>query len=243
MMTHVIVTRSSQEKTVARRRQRLSAEQELALVTQVKERTELLKTKKKTLTLEEQRIRIDGERAFNSLVKEYKCLILSLVDRFNFLDQVTTDELYQVAVIAINQAISKHNPNRNGKLSRFSSWAFLIIRSKFIDMSKAELGLVNRTNGVRVELVRNNCHANERTPLKVSMEEDLKAQIDQVVEESLPVESVQVLRAFYYDGKRSKQIAAELGRSGPAIDRQNRMSRTELRANPRLQELAEAYIA
>jgi DNA-directed RNA polymerase specialized sigma subunit len=170
MMTHVIVTRSSQEKTVARRRQRLSAEQELALVTQVKERTELLKTKKKTLTLEEQRIRIDGERAFNSLVKEYKCLILSLVDRFNFLDQVTTDELYQVAVIAINQAISKHNPNRNGKLSRFSSWAFLIIRSKFIDMSKAELGLVNRTNGVRVELVRNNCHANERTPLKVSME-------------------------------------------------------------------------
>jgi RNA polymerase sigma factor (sigma-70 family) len=242
-MTYAIVSRSSQEKTVARRRQRLSAEQELALVAQVKERTELLKSKKGNFTLEEQRIRIEGERAFNSLVKEYKFLILSLVDRFNFLDHVTTDELYQVAVIAINHAISKHNPNRNGKLSRFSSWAFLKIRSKFIDMSKAELGLVNRTNGVRVALVRNNCYANERTPLKVSMEGDLKAQIDQVVEESLPAESAQVLRAFYYDGKRSKQIAAELGTSGPAIDRQNRMSRIELKAHPLLQELAEAYIA
>jgi hypothetical protein len=51
------------------------------------------------------------------------------------------------------------------------------------------------------------------------------------------------LRAFYYDGKRSKQIAAELGTSGPAIDRQNRMSRIELKAHPLLQELAEAYIA
>ena len=112
-------------------RQYLSAEQELSLVAQVKERTELLKRKQDNFTLEEHRIRIRGERAFNTLLEDYQGVMWRLVMRYSFLNRLTLDEMYQIAMVAVERAVSTHDPNRAGKQRKFSSWVFLKISSRF----------------------------------------------------------------------------------------------------------------
>jgi RNA polymerase sigma factor (sigma-70 family) len=239
-MTYATLSAPSQRKSAAR--QYLTLEQELALVAQIKERNELLKSKKDSLTLEEQRIRLRGERAFNRLVKEYKCLIWSLVNRFSFVERITEDEMYQIAIIAINYAISKHDPDRFGKRRMFSSWVSMKVKCRLIDMYRSELCLCNRTRAIHVALVKNSCFANNQTPLTFSMEEDLRTQLDRIVTSSMSNENAHMFKKFYLEGKQTSHIAMELGTTYRFVEGRNRRSRDQLRKNPRLQELAETYL-
>ena len=244
-MTYATLSASSSEKTAAR--QYLSADQELALVAQVKERTELLKLKKDSFTLDEQRIRIKGERAFNTLIDEYRGLIWSIVHRYSFSKRITTEELFQVAIIAVNYAVGKHEQNRGHK---FSSWVFLKIKSRFTDLYRSELCLTRRLKITQDSLVKHTRIANEQTPLKVtlekekvSLEEKFSECLNQIIMATLPEGHVQALKEQYFEGKPVQDIAKEQGKPSWFIEGKNRRSRVKLKANPRLRELAQEYFS
>jgi RNA polymerase sigma factor (sigma-70 family) len=171
---HGTSSQSTQRQTTAR--PYLTNEQQLALVAQVKERNELLKIKQDNFAFEEQWIRINGERAFNTLIHEYRNLIWWIVRRYNFSRQITLDEMFQIAVIAVKYAINKHNPNRKGKICPFSGWACLKIKSRLISLYRSELGLTKRMRTIQNDLVKKGFSINETTPLKISTESDLRSQ-------------------------------------------------------------------
>jgi hypothetical protein len=71
-MTYATLPLPSQKKPATR--QYLTEEQVLCLVDLVKERNKLLENKKDSLILDEERIRIKGDRAFNALAHiSHKC--------------------------------------------------------------------------------------------------------------------------------------------------------------------------
>ena len=247
-MTQAILSASTQHQTAAR--QYLTAEQDWALVTQVKERTELLKLKKDDFTLEEHRIRIRGERAFKTLIEVYRRLIWGLVYRYQFSERITDDEMYQIAIIAVNYAMSRHNPNRKGKLSKFSTWVFLQVKCRFIDLYRSELSLARRVKVVQNSLSQDAGNANEQTPLKASLEAErdsleagFKEQLNQIITSTLRADYAQTIKEQYFVNKKLVHIAHEQGKSPSYIRAKNTISRKKLRENPKLRELAQAYFS
>lgn len=238
-MTYAIASRSSQEKTIAD--EYLTAEQENLLVVHVRERTELLKNKQDNFTLEEQKIRIRGERAFNTLVDKYRRLIWSLVYRFNFSERITTEEMYQFAVIVVNRAINNHKPNRNGRQAKFSQWVFVQIRQQFINLFRDEIRYEQRCIKVCNCLISNTCLTNKQTSLKLALEENFREQIEQIITTALTGKRAEVFQGCYLNGESPQEIAARLGLSERAVYSHRSKARKKLMANPRFQELAQEY--
>ena len=240
-MAQVIISESIQQKTSAR--QRLTAEQELALVAQVKERNELLKRKKDSFTLEEQRIRIKGERAFNALVDGYRNLIWSLVYRFKVSNRIAYDDMYQAAVKEIDRAVNTHNPKKIGKQAKFSTWVCIHIRSKFITLFRDEYRFVSKNEAFCNNLINTNHLINEQTPLKVAIKGDFREQIEQTIKHSLSEKQSTTVIAHFLEGERLTQIALKLGESTECIEKRSSNGSKLLRTNPRLQELAQVYFS
>ena len=239
-MAYTIATRSNQDKTAAR--QYLTAEQTMALVMQIKQRNEFLKINKGTLTLEEKLLCIRGERAFNELLDEYQGYIWSIIHRYNFADRITTDEMYQYAVIAFNRAISTHNPDKPVIQKTFSGWVYLHIKSKFSDLYRAELRRSKRVEAASGSL-KIYFQSDNNTPLDSAIEENLKEIIDQETEAALPQRKTQVLRSFYLQGLSRTDIARSVKCSPKTVDYLRRDSLKELSTRPKLRELAEAYFS
>lgn len=239
-MTQATLSASTQEKAPVRRY--LTPDQELALIVQVQERTQLLQSKTACLTLDEHRIRIQGERAFNRLVEDYKGTIYRLIHRYRFLNRITFDEMYQIALVAFEKAVSSFNPKCPGKQRKFSSWAFLKITSKYISLYRSEL-VYSRKVRSAYEGARATDKPSEYQPPAPLPQANLKQIIVQEIEASLPMSDAQILKDFYINRYSMKVIALNFGYSTEVLNKCKRQSLRKLRTNPRLQELAEEYIA
>ena len=239
-MAQVILSVSIQEKVPVR--QYLTVEQELALIAQVQERTQLLKSKTDPLTPEEQRTRIQGERAFERLLADNKGTICRLIHRYNFLNRIAFDEMYQIALVAFEKAVSSFNPKCSGKQRKFTSWVFLKISSKYISLYRSELVFSRKVKSA-YDALRACDKPNEYRPPNPLPEASLKEIILQEIESSLPKSDVQILKDYYFHEYPAKEIALSFGYSSAVLYKRKRNSLEQLRTNPRLQELAEAYIA
>lgn len=239
-MAYATLSVSIQEKAPVR--QYLTPEQELSLIAQVKERTQLLQSKTACLTLEEQRIRIQGERAFERLLADYKGTIYRLIHRYSFLNRITFDEMYQIALVAFEKAVSSFNPKCSGKQRKFSSWVFLKITSKYISIYRSEL-VHSRKVRSAYDGLRACDKPNEYKSPKPLPEANLKKVIIQEIESSLPESDAQILKDYFLHEYSMKVIALNFGDSTTVLSMRKRKSLKQLRSNPRLQELAEAYIA
>lgn len=240
-MTYATLSASSSEKTAAR--QYLSTDQELALIAQVKERTELLKVKKDNFTLDEQLIRIRGERAFNTLFSEYRFLVWHLIKRFSISDRVTLEEMQQHAAIGFDKAINSYKTSTGCHKERLSGWVFFVLRRKFIGIFRSEMNFVKRTKNIEQGLIKTLQASNNETPIKALMQEEIKIKIELAIPESLTDVQSKVFIAHYYNEVPGKVLAAQLGTTNQAIKDKNRWSRISLRKNPRLQELAQEYFS
>jgi RNA polymerase sigma factor (sigma-70 family) len=177
------------------------------------------------------------------LVAEHTNLIWLLIHRFNVSDRITPDEMYQIALQEVNNAINRHNCNREGRTARFKNWLFLHIRSKFICLFKIELNFVQRNERYRTQLINTNSFANEETPLKVAIEADLREQIKQVVMSTLDEGQATTIKAYFFEGLQYVSIAHRLGEKPGTIEMRSTRGRKKLKENPRLQELAQEYFA
>jgi RNA polymerase sigma factor (sigma-70 family) len=233
-------TLSAKHETPAR--QYLSAEQELSLVAQVKERTELLKRKQDNFTLEEHRIRIRGERAFNTLLDDYQGVMWRLVIRYSFLNRLTLDEMYQIAMVAVERAVSTHDPKRAGKQRKFSSWVFLKISSRFISLYRTEL-VHSRKLRAAYEGARNSVKPKEYRMPDPLPKVNLKEVMLKEIESTLTPGDAQILKDYYIHRTPRRTVAQRLGYSLSFLDIRKREGLRQLRSNPRIQELAETYLA
>jgi RNA polymerase sigma factor (sigma-70 family) len=240
-MTQAFLSASTQRQTAARKY--LTAEQEWALISQVRERSELLKRKTQGFTLDEKRIHIKGERAFKTLIESYRRVIWSLIYRFHITERFTTDEMYQVAIIAAEKALTCYDPQSFDRESSFGGWIHCRIRFAFLNLMRSEFRFADRNRAFCNVLKQDTQCADERTPLKDAMQEDLRTQLEKVVTESLSTQNALLIDAFYANQKKVKVVAAEFAMTEQAVENRNLRSRAQLRKHPRLQELAQAYFS
>lgn len=240
IMSHVTLSRPTEVQTAAG--QYLTDEEAWKLVAQVKARTELLKRKEDNFTLEEQRIRINGERAFNTLVNECSRLIWSLVHRFNFSNRVTSDEMFQLARIAIHRAVNNHKSGKAQNPKSFMGWVFLYIKSKFIDLYREELRYVRRVKAAKDSL-KAQFSSNQETPLQLAIERNLGEIVNQEIDSILPERNRFVVKAFYLQDQERKQIGRSIGRSDQVVSELKRNSLNQLSNQPRIKELYQVYTA
>ncbi|KAI9130210.1 sigma factor [Acaryochloris sp. CCMEE 5410] len=172
-MTYTTPFPTHQGKQLSDRRY-LTTDEQLALVSQVQARTLLLKQKKAGLTLEETRICLRGERALKALVEGHHKMIWLMIHRFNFSDRLTTDELFQIGIITIEKAANYYNPTRPGRYRRFSSWVFFLLRQKFRNLFKQELGYEHKRKTLYGQLRMNAPLCNHDTPQDFAILEELK---------------------------------------------------------------------
>jgi RNA polymerase sigma factor (sigma-70 family) len=223
-------------------REHLTAEQEHFLITQVQERTRLLKRKKNFLTPEEQRIRIRGERAFNLLLEDYQGVIRRLMHRYSFLNRISHDEMYQIALVAFEKAVNSYNPNCSQKQRKFSSWVFLKICSKYISLYRTELCHSRRIR-VAYDALRSKANPNEYQPSETILEVNMREILMDEIESTLTRCEADILKQFYFQKKKRKEIADQLGCSTLYIDTRRRRSLKQLSTNLRLRGLAETCLA
>ena len=240
-MAQATLSKSIQRQTAAR--QYLTPDQEWALILQVRARNELLKRKTQDLTLDEKRIHITGERAFKTLIESYRRVIWSLIYRFQFTERFTTDEMYQVALIATEKALNCYDPQSFERVSSFGGWVHCRIRFAFLTLMRAEFRFADR-NRAFCKVLKQDAHdVDERTPLKAAMQADLRAQLEKVILESLSTQNALLIKAYYANQKKVKVVAAEFALTAQAVENRNLRSRAQMRKHPRIQELAEAYLA
>ena len=201
-----------------------------------------MKFKKDGFTLEEHRIRIRGERAFNTLLEDYQGVMWRLVMRYSFLNRLTLDEMYQIAMVAVERAVSTHDPNRAGKQRKFSSWVFLKISSRFISLYRTEL-VHSRKLRAAYEGARNSVKPREYRMPDPMPKVNLKAVMLEEIESTLTPADAQILKDCYIHRTPRRAVAQQLGYSLSFLDIRKRAGLRQLRANPRIQELAEAYLA
>ncbi|NJM68242.1 MAG: sigma-70 family RNA polymerase sigma factor [Acaryochloris sp. RU_4_1] len=216
----------------------LTTEEQLALVSQIQERTKLLKKKKAGLTLEEMRIRLRGERALKTLVHNCHRLIWSLINRFNFSDRLSNDELYQIGIITVERAANSYNPNWPGKPRNFTAWVFFLLRQKFRNLFKRELGLERKRATLHEQIRANARLCNDDTSLEFAIFEELKQLLKPILKTLTFHKQGQAFRAFYLQGETKHQIAISLGMTDNSVRTYLYEARKQLRGNPQIRELA-----
>lgn len=238
-MTHTTTFPARQGKQFSDRY--LTTDEQLALVSQVQARTQLLKQKKTGLTLIEKRIRLRGERALKALVEGYHRLIWSMIHRFNFSNRLTIDEMYQISVITVEKAANYYNPNRIGRQRRFSSWVFFLLRQKFRNIFAHELGFERKQKTLYGQLTLNAPLCNEDTPQDFAILEELKQLLKPIIKTLSFKKQIQAFRAFYLKGETTQQIALSLGLTVGSIKTYLYEARKQLRDNPQIRELVGLY--
>jgi RNA polymerase sigma factor (sigma-70 family) len=221
----------------------LTNEQVWDFVFQIRARTELLKHKKDNFTLEEERIRINGERALRAIVKDFYRLIWAVIHRFNVSDRFTFDEMYCIAVRVVEHAANSHNPIRGKRQKSFSGWVFMQLRQHFMRLFRDEFAYIRRNKAAYNNLKNNACFSNDKTPLKVLLEEDFREQIEQIVTASFSERRSEIFKEYYLNEEPVKNIAIKLGISRVTVETNTSKVRKQLRENPQFRELAEAYLA
>jgi RNA polymerase sigma factor (sigma-70 family) len=247
-MTQATLSASIQRQTVAR--QYLTAEQEWVLISQVRERTELLSRKTNGFTIEEEQIRLRGERAFNALVKECREIIWALIYRFKFSERISSDELYQVALTELSRAVKTYDPNRvgsKGKRARFISWVFFKVRCTFQSLYRDEFRRNDRQISLCQELMKTTCMTRDEAALpaipEVDVSEQFRKQLEQLIETTLPEKGAQIFKRSYLQGESPNQIAPKFGIRPSTVRTHNHESRMKLKTDPRLQELVAEYFS
>lgn len=238
-MTHATTFPTHQGKQFSDRY--LTTDEQLAFVSQVQARTQLLKQKKTGLTLEEKRIRLRGERALKALVDGYHKMIWAMIHRFNLSNRLTIDEMYQIGVITIEKAANYYNPNRTGRQRKFSTWVFFLLRQKFRSIFKRELGYENKQKTLYVQLSMNAPLCNEYTPQDFAILEEFKQLLKPIIKTLSPKKQIQAFRAFYLEGEATQQIALDLGLTVGSLKTYLYEARKQLRGNPQIHELVGLY--
>lgn len=219
----------------------LTTDEQLAFVSQVQARTQLLKQKKTELTLAEKRICLRGERALKALVDGCRGLIWSMIHRFNFSNRLSTDEMYQIGVITIEKAANYYNPNRAGRCRRFTAWVFFLLRQKFRNIFKRELGYENKQKTLYAQLSLNTPLCNENTPQDFAILEEFKQLLKPIIKTLSLKKQVQAFRAFYLEGEATQQIALDLDLTVGSLKTYLYEARKQLRGNPQIHELLGLY--
>lgn len=238
-MTHTTTFPARQGKQFSDRY--LTTDEQLAFVSQVQARTQLLKQKKTGLTPEEKRVCLRGERALKALVEGYHRLIWMMIHRFNLSNRLTIDEMYQISVITLEKAANYYNPNRPGRCRNFTAWVFFLLRQKFRDIFARELGYERKQKTLYGQLTLNASLCNQDTPQDFAILEELKQLLKPIIKTLSIKKQVQAFRAFYLEGETIRQIALNLGLTAGSVKVYLYEGRKQLRGNPQIHELVGLY--
>ncbi|NJR57342.1 MAG: sigma-70 family RNA polymerase sigma factor [Acaryochloris sp. CRU_2_0] len=219
----------------------LTPDEEWALVAHVQARTQLLKDKKEGLTLDEKRICLRGERALKVLVDECQRVIWAHIYRSNFSHRIPIEEMYQLALMCVEQAANNHNPNKPGKQTSFKNWVSLQLRRRLIDRFDKEFRYHRRGKAYCDQLIHTNGVSDGYTPIESACNQGLREKLERIINDSLPDHEAKLIHEYYLRGNESKRIAASLGITAPTVMSHIRESRKQLRDNPQIRELAGLY--
>ena len=147
----------------------LSREQQIHYVQQVQARAALLK-QKTDFTLTEQRIILQGNRAFESLLCQFRHMIFSLIHRYSVSERYTFDELYEFGVIELERAVMRFDLSKGNSLS---SVIFTFVRRKFFTLYRAILVEAKQNNKRVLNLIATTL-IDERSPMTVVLEAEEK---------------------------------------------------------------------
>jgi len=136
-----------------------------------------------------------GADRYEELVKRYHVGLIIHCDAYVH-DRAAAEDIAQEAFIAAYRNLQTFDTER----SRFSTWLYRIARNLAIDYLRRE----NRY--IQVDDIESVAAAT----LPAFLEEEQKQEVRVAVQNLMPPEYSQVVRAYYWEGKSYQQIASDM---------------------------------